>query len=142
MEAAVELVAADQGAPVFQILDKTAFIYKNIYPSPCLGVFHINTHYAAQLAALVAAAGALLAAAFLTREHQLLCKDKESDVTKDTKQKDVDLRFHGLTFCLDRLTWHLLVKEKQSPINNQLKRRRTQLGRSSPLPWFWSHICI
>lgn len=29
MEAAVELVAADQEAPVFQILDKTVFIYKN-----------------------------------------------------------------------------------------------------------------
>lgn len=89
--------------------------FTKITTSPCVGVFRVNTHYAAQLTTLVAAAGAFLTAAFLAREHQLFCKEKESAATKDTKQMEVDLRFHNLTFCLDRLARHLLEKDKQIP---------------------------
>lgn len=83
VEAAVELVATDLEALVFQNLEETAFIYTNnrCYPAAALPAVlpSINPHHAAQLATLVAAAGAFLAAALLASEHQLFCNDRAAE---------------------------------------------------------------
>lgn len=49
----------------------------------------MKTHHAAQLATLVAAAGAFLAAALLTSEHQPLCNDKESESREAPSRRTV-----------------------------------------------------
>lgn len=86
----------------------------------------MKTDHAAQLATLVAAAGAFLAAALLTSEHQLFCKDQESEERQTHSSNAVTLgsRISPSVWIVSHGTsWD--KNQTNNPINNQSKRRQT-----------------